>query len=150
MSYHFRDRTNYLATVTGFTTMDQLQSWFLDYMKAAAEVIHAKASEKYSDIVANARDYIGNNFQKDVSLDEVSRVANVSPYYFSKVFKEETGETFVEYLTGLRMEYAKNLLREKEKSIKQICVESGYSDPNYFSRIFKKTVGVTPSEYREG
>ena len=80
----------------------------------------------------------------------MSRVANVSPYYFSKVFKEETGETFVEYLTGLRMEYAKNLLREKEKSIKQICVESGYSDPNYFSRIFKKTVGVTPSEYREG
>lgn len=48
------------------------------------------------------------------------------------------------------MEHAKNLLREKEKSIKQICVESGYSDPNYFSRIFKKTVGVTPSEYREG
>ena len=150
MSYHFRDRTNYLATVTGFTTMDQLQSWFLDYMKAAAEIIHAKASEKYSDIVANARDYIGNNFQKDISLDEVSRVANVSPYYFSKVFKEETRETFVEYLTGLRMEHAKNLLREKEKSIKQICVESGYSDPNYFSRIFKKTVGVTPSEYREG
>ena len=149
MSYHFRDRTNYLATVTGFTTMDQLQSWFLDHMKAAAEIIHAKASEKYSDIVANARDYIVNNFQKDVSLDEVSRVANVSPYYFSKVFKEETGETFVEYLTGLRMEHAKNLLREKEKSIKQICVESGYSDPNYFSRIFKKTVGVTPSEYRE-
>ena len=150
MSYHFRDRTNYLATVTGFTTMDQLQSWFLDHMKAAAEIIHVKASEKYSDIVANARDYIGNNFQKDISLDEVSRVANVSPYYFSKIFKEETRETFVEYLTGLRMEHAKNLLREKEKSIKQICVESGYSDPNYFSRIFKKTVGVTPSEYREG
>ena len=89
-----------------------------------------------------------NNFQKDVSLDEVSRVANVSPYYFSKVFKEETGETFVEYLTGLRMEHAKNLLREKEKSIKQICVESGYSDPNYFSRIFKKMTGLSPLSCR--
>lgn len=149
MSYHFRDRTHYLATVNGFRTMEELQNWFLDHIKTVVELIHAKAGEKYSDIVANARKYMEENFQKDISLDEVSRVANVSPYYFSKIFKEETGETFVEYLTGLRMAHAKNLLKQRDKSIKQICMESGYSDPNYFSRIFKKTVGVTPSEYRE-
>ena len=73
-----------------------------------------------------------DNFRKDISLDDVSRVANVSPYYFSKVFKDETGETFVEYLTKLRIVYAKKLLREKEKS-----------------RIFKKSVGVTPSEFQK-
>ena len=149
MSYHFRDRTHYLATVNGFRTMEELQNWFLDHIKTVVELIHAKAGEKYSDIVANARKYMAENFQKDISLDEVSRVANVSPYYLSKIFKEETGETFVEYLTGLRMAHAKNLLKQRDKSIKQICMESGYSDPNYFSRIFKKTVGVTPSEYRE-
>ena len=149
MSYHFRDRTHYLATVNGFRTMEELQNWFLDHIKTVVELIHAKTGEKYSDIVANARKYMEENFQKDISLDEVSRVANVSPYYFSKIFKEETGETFVEYLTGLRMAHAKNLLKQRDKSIKQICMESGYSDPNYFSRIFKKTVEDTPSEYRE-
>lgn len=149
MSYHFRDRTDYLAELTALTQSDNLKRWFLDHMKMAAEAIHAKASEKYSDIVAKARKYMEENFQKDISLDDVSRVGNVSPYYFSKVFKEETGETFVEYMTKLRISYAKKLLREKEKSIKQICLESGYSDPNYFSRIFKKSVGVTPSEYQK-
>lgn len=58
-----------------------------------------------------------DNFRKDISLDDVSRVANVSPYYFSKVFKDETGETFVEYLTKLRIAYAKKLLREKKKAL---------------------------------
>ena len=74
---------------------------------------------------------------------------NLSPYYFSKLFKEETGENFIEYLTKLRIQKAKELLVDKEKSMKEICGQVGYSDPNYFSRIFKKSVGVTPTEYRE-
>lgn len=148
-SYHFRDRANYLTELMAIDRFDGLKQWFLEHMKMAGEAIHAKASEKYSDIVAKARNYMEDNFRKDISLDDVSRVANVSPYYFSKVFKDETGETFVEYLTKLRIAYAKKLLREKEKSIKQICLESGCSDPNYFSRIFKKSVGVTPSEFQK-
>ena len=56
---------------------------------------------------------------------------------------------FTEYLTGIRIETAKRLLSERELSIKQVCVDSGYANPNYFSRIFKKYEGKTPSEYRE-
>jgi two-component system response regulator YesN len=74
---------------------------------------------------------------------------DISPYYFSKLFKEETGENFIECLTNIRIEKAKQLLQNKEVSIKNICVETGYSDPNYFSRIFKKQVGITPTEYRD-
>ena len=74
---------------------------------------------------------------------------NVSPYYFSKLFKEEIGENFIDYLTSLRIHNAKELLRRPVLSIREAGLQSGYADPNYFSRIFKKQTGMTPREYRE-
>ena len=65
------------------------------------------------------------------------------------MLKQETGGNFIEYLTEIRLKNARELLKDSRLSIKEICVESGYSDPNYFSRIFKKYEGVTPSEFRE-
>lgn len=56
---------------------------------------------------------------------------------------------FTEYLTGLRIETAKALLKNRELSIKQVCLDSGYANPNYFSRIFKKWTGITPTEFRD-
>ena len=76
-------------------------------------------------------------------------MVDISPYYFSRLFKQETGVTFIEYLTSARMRQARILLANPDYSIKEVCVMSGYSDPNYFSRIFKKYEGITPSEYRE-
>ena len=90
------------------------------------------------------------NYSKDISLDEVSGKVDVSPYYFTRLFKEETGETFLEYLTKLRMDKAKELMKDQSISVKDICTRVGYADPNYFSRIFKKAVGMTPTEYRAG
>ena len=74
-----------------------------------------------------SKEYIRNNFNKDISLDEVSRVANISPYYFSKIFKEGTGQNFIEYLTGIRMEKAKELLSTTEYSMNKddICKKTG-------------------------
>ena len=85
----------------------------------------------------------------DLSLEEVARELSVSAYYLSKLFKESEGVNYIDYVTGLRIDYAKTQLSRTEKSIKKICMESGYADPNYFSRIFKKWTGVTPTEYRE-
>lgn len=149
MSYHFRDRRDYMTSVEELRHLAEIRRWFGNKMKTTAEIIRGKSGEKYSDIVERARAYISDHFSKEISLDDVSREVNVSPYYFSKIFKDETGETFVEYVTGLRMGKAKELLKDRSFSIKQICAECGYSDPNYFSRIFKKNTGVTPSEYRE-
>lgn len=100
-------------------------------------------------IIEKAKSYIRDNYKKDISLDEVSREVDISPYYFSKLFKKETGGNFIEYLTEIRLRNARELLKDSGLSIKEICAESGYSDPNYFSRIFKKYEGVTPSEFRE-
>lgn len=149
MTYYFRYRKDYLSTVMMINDYEQLRKWFIDKVSEACRNILTKKEEQASGLIIKAKYFMEENFSKDISLDDVSRTVDISPYYFSKLFKEETGENFIEYLTNLRIEKAKKLLQNKDLSIKNICVDTGYSDPNYFSRIFKKQVGVTPTEYRE-
>jgi two-component system response regulator YesN len=116
-------------------------------MKAAAVWVANKQEEQSMSVVNKARQYIDENYMKELTLDDISRMVNISSYYFSKVFKEETGENFIDYLTKLRIEAAKNLLKTTSKSMKEISAEVGYPDPNYFSRNFKKYTGKTPTDY---
>jgi two-component system response regulator YesN len=110
--------------------------------------VSGRKGEKSNRIIEKAQVYIRENYRRDISLDEVSRNVNVSPYYFSKIFKEVTGEGFVKYLTAVRIEKAKELLSSTEYSMREIGSMCGYSDPNYFSRSFKKNAGVTPTDYK--
>ena len=138
----------YLPTIMNMDDLDSLREWFLEKIMGACQNIVGKREEKSNSIIEMAEEYIKDNFHKDVSLDEVSKTVNISPYYFSKIFKEGTGKNFIEYLTNIRMERAKELLSTTEHSMKEICAMCGYSDPNYFSRSFKKNVGVTPTEFK--
>lgn len=150
MTYQFNSRQDYLPTLMGMTQLSQIKCWFTDKIMESCRNILSKRAEKSNSIIEMAKEYIRQHFNKDISLDDVSRAVNISPYYFSKIFKEDTGENFIEYLTGIRIEKAKELLGTTEYSMKEICAMSGYQDPNYFSRSFKKNVGVTPTEYKEG
>lgn len=149
MTYSFRYRKDYLATLMQLDNYEQLRKWFLEKVTEACRNIITKKEEQTNGVITKARTFIEENFNKDISLDDVSRSVDISPYYFSKLFKEETGENFIEYLTNIRIEKAKKLLQNRDVSIKNICIDTGYSDPNYFSRIFKKQVGLTPTEYRD-
>jgi two-component system response regulator YesN len=149
MTYHFRYRKDYLPTLLQIDNYEQLRKWFIDKVSEACLNIITKKNEQANGVLAKAKSFIEENFHKDLSLEDVSRTVDISPYYFSKLFKEETGENFIEYLTKIRIEKAKKLLQNRDLSIKNICLDTGYSDPNYFSRIFKKQVGMTPTEYRE-
>ncbi|MFV0529756.1 MAG: helix-turn-helix domain-containing protein [Lachnospiraceae bacterium] len=149
MQYGFRYRQNYLQELTECTELEGLKAWFLDRTSEVTLTIANTTADTSESLISQAITYINQNFQKDISLDDVSRHVDISPYYFSKLFKEEAGENFIEYLTATRMSHAKQLLQNPARSIKEVCLLSGYSDPNYFSRIFKKCIGITPSEYRE-
>lgn len=115
---------------------------------AQEEKISVGESQK-EVLILRAKSYIEENYQREISLEEVSKIVDISPYYFSTIFKQIVGKNFIEYLTDIRMRHAKNLLKDRSRSIKEICSLSGYSDPNYFSRLFKKYEGITPTEYRE-
>lgn len=147
--YGLQSRKDYLTSVLACPDYISLREWFLQKLEEVCRKVSSKKEEQSESVISKAKAYIDQNFSKELSLDEVSRSVNISPYYFSKLFKEESGENFIEYLTRVRIRHAKELLKNPSLSIKEICVMSGYSDPNYFSRIFKKQEDVTPSEYRE-
>lgn len=150
MTYRFDSRQDYLPMVMGMTGTGEIKEWFVTKVTEATSNITSKRSEKSNSLIETAVHYIHENYKKNISLDDVSRIVNISPYYFSKLFKEETGEGFVEYLTRIRIDKAKELLENSEYTMKEICSMIGYSDPNYFSRTFKKNVGVSPTEFKEG
>lgn len=149
MTYHFSEREHYLSLIMNAKSNSELRPWFVEKFGENCSNMTTKKEEHENQLVVRAQNYIQENYQKDLSLDEVSRQMDLSPYYFSKLFKEETGSNFVEYVTNLRIKKAKELLARDGLSMKEICASVGYSDPNYFSRIFKKNTGVTPTEYRE-
>ena len=149
MEYHFLSRQDYLPSLLALNSVDEIQQWFVNKISAACRDVVSSREKQSSSSVERAKNFIMERYNKDISLDEVSKEVDISPYYFSKLFKEETGENFIEYLTSIRINKAKQLITGSDMSMKEICTEVGYSDPNYFSRIFKKNVGVTPTEYKE-
>lgn len=133
-----------------FTARDgeELRQRFVTAMVELAQAVVIQKQES-DGIITRAQEYIRQNFRHDLSLEEVAQSVGISPYYFSKLFREETGINFTEYLNGIRIETAKQLLSNSKLSIKQVCLDAGYSNPNYFSRIFKKWTGITPTEFRD-
>ncbi len=87
--------------------------------------------------------------ENSLSLDEVSNHVGFNATYFSTLFKKETGSTFLEYLSSVRMNQSKELLKETNQSIVTICEEVGYSDVKYFTKSFKKYTGLKPNEFRK-
>lgn len=147
--YGFRYRENYLSEIQGAASAEALRRWFTDKTREICEKISTSKERESENVVSRVKAFISENYANDISLDDVSRMVDISPYYFSKLFKQEAGETYIEYLTRTRIRNARVLLDDQRYSIKEVCVMCGYSDPNYFSRIFKKYEGMTPSEYRE-
>lgn len=96
-----------------------------------------------------AKQYIQKNYSRPISLEEVSGIAGFNSSYFSTLFKKESGSSFVDYLSEIRMNRAKELLRETNLSIAVICGQVGYSDLKYFTKNFKKCTGIKPNEYRK-
>ena len=101
---------------------------------------------KNIDVIEKAKKYIESNYMKDISLDELSQHVSMSTYYFSRIFSKIEGMNFRDYLIKIRMEKAKSLLRQGDKSIKQVALEAGYVDQNYFSKAFKKYTNLSPKD----
>ncbi len=98
--------------------------------------------------IARAIDYIHANYQTAFSLNDLAQVTNLSPYHFSRVFKAEVGKTPMDYMLEVKINHAKELfLKCRDKSVTEICFESGFNNLSHFSRTFLKKVGITPTNF---
>lgn len=108
------------------------------------------SGNKNRSILKTAVDFIDSHYmEEDMSLNKAANAANVSANHFSALFSQNMGQTFIEYLTNLRMNKAKEYLRCTSMRSGEIAGEIGYKDAHYFSYLFKKTQGMTPSDYRK-
>lgn len=92
--------------------------------------------------------WINNHYMKDIGIEDASQAMGISPYYFSRKFKEFFQQTFLEYLTHYRLEIAKRLLETTDLTVAEIAPKIGYADPNYFMKTFKRHISATPTQYR--
>ena len=131
------------------TNESQMIQRFEDLLDHFFRLILMKRMQSGQAPVREAKAYLAAHFRENPTLEEVSAAVGISPTYFSTLFKKEVGIGFSEYITQLRCEEAKRLMRESSDSMVMIAEKVGYQDAKYFSRIFRKTVGIRPSEYRK-
>ena len=138
------------ALEQGGASMEAAMAYAEKILQKAIEIRDENSGNKNRDILDNSIEYIKNHYMdENMSLNAVAQVANISANHFSALFSQNIGQTFIEYLTGIRMEHAKELLRCTGKRASEIALEVGYKDSHYFSYLFKKTQGMTPSDYRK-
>lgn len=105
--------------------------------------------EEKENIVEKVSKYIDDNMDKMLKLEELASICNLSPGYFSRIFKKETGKTVITYINEKKVEKAKKLLKESKEPIINISLDLGFDDCGYFIRVFKKITGLTPKAFRE-
>ena len=109
-------------------------------MQKTDSIVHSQ-----KDVI---KDYIDRNYKKDISAKDVAGILGYSDVYFSKVFKQLFDDNFINYLTKIRIDRAKVLLKDISFNIKEVGKSVGYADSNYFTKVFKRSIGISPSEYR--
>lgn len=132
--------------------MDKFEDICMAIVRALDEfldTVYVMPNIKNAKNLSTALEFIRQNYTESLTLDKVSKVVYLSPYYLSHLFREELDITFVEYLTRVRIERAKYLLKNDTVPIITVASNVGYEDPSYFSKVFKRNTGFSPNQYRK-
>jgi two-component system, response regulator YesN len=148
---HFQVREYLLKPIDIKTLESAFSCLYTDLQKhsnpAAEEQSDTDTCDYRDKAIEKAIEYIDNNYNVDISLADIAFHVHFSPIYLSRFFKEKTGENISKYITKIRIQKAKSLLRDGHYKIYEISKMVGYSDPKYFAKIFKENCGKTPTEY---
>ncbi|MEK3903893.1 response regulator [Paenibacillus sp. FSL R7-0179] len=133
-------------SILGEESLQGLHGLITDYLEQCrAQMSQGQSSRSYAE---QASELMMRLYAEDISLQSVAEQINVNASYLSRVFKQETGENFVSFLTRLRMEKAKSMLRDRNVKVYEVAERVGYPNTAYFSKLFKKLNGISPEEYR--
>ena len=120
-----------------------------EYSISIIENLKLHRNQSSRSVIEKVRSYINENISRDISLQSMSQMIFMNPTYLSELFKKETGENFIEYVTKCRLNMAKSLLLNTTLKMEEISSRIGYDKLEYFYRVFKKYEGVTPKEFRK-
>ena len=128
-------------------TEDNIDIYAMNKFEYLLKALRRRNTQNLSPTVKKAMHYMSEHFSENITLHDISNLVGVSVQYFSKIFKEEVGCNYVDWLNSLRINRAKELMESTQMTIKEVGFQVGYNDPNYFSRIFKRYEGIAPTEY---
>lgn len=138
-----------LSDLHSFRSLDEIEHWLNEVCEQALRDVAKTRKDLTRSQMLEAVDFIQRHYEDpELSIKTVCSRIFISTSYFSALFKTHTGRTFVEYVTEVRMEKAKELLKHSSMKTYEIAAKTGYQDPQYFSVLFKKHTGDTPTEYR--
>jgi two-component system response regulator YesN len=139
---------SYPKNLEAFDTLDYLIQYNIKLYTEVVQKILEIRNRKDKRLVKIVKDYIMEHYHEPISLNTLAENIYLSPSYLSDLFKNQTGENITNYLAKVRMEKAKELLKDLQMKSYEVGEMVGYKDPTYFSKVFKKVVGVSPNEYR--
>lgn len=126
-----------------------IKKYFTDFFLNICKAMSSEKIYQSNDVIENIKTYIQKNYYKEISLEYISEIFFLNKSYCSSLFKERTGVKFVDYITFVRIEKAKELLDHSGRKIYQVSKAVGYDNPKYFFRVFKKYTGLTPEQYKK-
>ncbi|CAM4124446.1 helix-turn-helix domain-containing protein [Paenibacillus alkaliterrae] len=146
--------TNYSAElmqqkIYAIDTLDHLGDGLYHYLVEKMDSIRVHKDHSIRKEIAEAQRYVLMHLNEKIVMDDMARSLNLNPTHFSRIFKKETGETFVEFVTRSKMERAQELLDKSNQSIEQISLELAYDNSSYFNKLFRAFSGMSPNEYRK-
>lgn len=137
--------------ITIFNEMDNIfefEEWVYGIIERISDKLNVRNDTNNGQIIEKVKAYITDNISKELSLTSVSDRVYISSQYLCKIFKEETNMNFIDYVTQIRMEKAKELLLETNMNIESVAESVGYKTPHYFTKKFKERYGMTPKNFR--
>lgn len=150
LDHMFEQEEPYLAMLTGMPNRENFAAWLIRVACRLHEELNLERDKTTRKVILDAKQYIQDHYtDPDLSVEMICRELHMSPAYFSTVFKKETGQSYVAYLTEIRLNRAVELLNETDDKTYVIAKKVGYQEQNYFSYVFKKKFGVSPTRYRD-
>lgn len=149
MNEYFGKNLFTLKSIEKFKTIEQLENWIINMVSSMNELMLKDNVPKKKDVITEAKEYIRQHYNQNITLNDISKQFFINPYYFSQLFKKKTGMTYQNYLISYRIDRAKKLLEETDLRIYEVCKLVGYNDVNHFNQVFDRAEGMKPSEYRQ-
>ncbi|MEC0128302.1 helix-turn-helix domain-containing protein [Paenibacillus pabuli] len=138
-----------LEGISRFKTLASLEQWMVEVIGGIIAFMLEHRTSKKRDMISEIKEYVTAHYDEPISLAELAARFYMNPYYLSQFFKQKTGETYLNFLTHIRISKAKELLEQTDLKIYEICHKVGYSDAQHFARMFEKWTGFKPRDYRK-